>query len=220
MTEREADEVLARAEAFGIDLSLLRESLKLTPTERLRRHEQAAALVEALKNPCEARLDLLPALIPALCESGVEFVLIGGLAAAVHGATYATRDLDICYSRHLDNLEKLARVLAPFSPRLRNAIPELPFALDVATLRAGCNFTLTTSAGDLDIFGELPGLGDYPRVIEYAESRKIAGFVCRVLSLEGLILAKRTAGRPKDQAQVTELEALLALREKQRPEEP
>ena len=220
MTDREADEALARAEAFGIDLSLLRESLKLTPTERLRRHEQAVALVQALKNPGEVKLDLLPALIPALCESGVKFVLIGGLAAAVHGATYATRDLDVCYSRHLDNLEKLARALAPFSPRLRDAMPELPFALDFATLRAGCNFTLTTTAGDLDLFGELPGLGDYTRVIEYAESRKMVGFVCHVLSLEGLILAKKAAGRPKDQAQVTELEALLALRKKQPPQEP
>ena len=53
MTEREADEALARAEAFGIDLSLLRESLKLTPTERLRRHDEALAFMETVRRAGE-----------------------------------------------------------------------------------------------------------------------------------------------------------------------
>ena len=53
MTDREADEALARAEAFGIDLSLLRESLKLTPTERLRRHEEALEFMEAVRRAGE-----------------------------------------------------------------------------------------------------------------------------------------------------------------------
>lgn len=48
-TDREADEALARAEAFGVDLTSLSESLKLSPTERLRRHEEAIEFVDALR---------------------------------------------------------------------------------------------------------------------------------------------------------------------------
>ena len=41
---------LARAEQDGIDLSLLREALRLTPTERLQRHQAALEMVEALRS--------------------------------------------------------------------------------------------------------------------------------------------------------------------------
>ncbi len=159
-------------------------------------------------------------LISSLCQRGVDFIILGGVAAVAQGSAYVTRDLDICYSCDTANLEKLAQALKPFSPRLRGAPENLPFALDVNTLRSGCNFTLATTAGDLDIFGEVPGLGDYEKVKEYSQSLEIEGFACRVLTLEGLILTKKVAGRSKDQLLLPELEALLALRKKQRPEEP
>ncbi len=56
------DEVLARAESVGIDLSLLREALRLTPTERLRRHEQALALAEAFRRAGEKKNGPFPPL--------------------------------------------------------------------------------------------------------------------------------------------------------------
>lgn len=151
-------------------------------------------------------------LISALCKEGVDFVVIGGLAAVAQGSAYLTGDLDVCYSRTDTNLERLSKALEPLHVRLRGAPPDLPFVLDAKTLRAGCNFTLTTDEGDLDILGEVTGLGGYSQVSEYSELLEIEGFPCRVLSIEGLILAKKAIGRSKDLAHVAELEALLALR--------
>ena len=94
-----------------------------------------------------------------LSDEHVEFVVIGGLAVISHGHVRATIDLDICYARTPENLERLVRALRDLRPRLRGAPPELPFFWDVQTLRNGLNFTLTTTAGDIDVLGEVTGLG-------------------------------------------------------------
>lgn len=154
-------------------------------------------------------------LISALCQQNVDFVLIGGIAAVAQGSAYLTWDMDICYSRVAPNLDRLVKALQPFEPHLRGAPSSLPFVLDVPTLKAGCNFTLTTNAGNCDLLGEVAGLGDYQHVLEHAITMEIADFPCRVLSIEGLILAKKASSRPKDTALLTELEALQALRKKQ-----
>ncbi len=59
-TDREIEEALARAEAFGIDLTLLYETLKLTPTERLRRHDRAAEMAEAFRRAGEKKYGPFP----------------------------------------------------------------------------------------------------------------------------------------------------------------
>jgi hypothetical protein len=100
-------------------------------------------------------------LLTALCEAEVAFVVIGGMAAVAQGSSYVTADLDICYQRQPHNYQRLSQALRPFHPQLRGAPADLPFVLDAATLKAGLNFTLTTASGDLDLKGELTGLGDY-----------------------------------------------------------
>ncbi|MGH9722278.1 MAG: nucleotidyltransferase [Bryobacteraceae bacterium] len=143
-----------------------------------------------------------------LVRNGVDFVVVGGVAATLHGSATATFDLDICYSRTTDNLERLANALADLSPRLRGAPPGLPFLWDCETLRRGFNFTLTTGFGDIDILGDIAGVGSFDEV--KAASQTIEAFVLRlaVLSLEALIRAKRAAGRDKDLRAIPELEAL------------
>lgn len=86
------------------------------------------------------------ALLATLADGGVEFILIGGLAAAAHGSIRATRDVDVLYARSAENLARIEAALAPLSPYLRGAPPGLPFRLDAATLRAGLNFTLSTAS--------------------------------------------------------------------------
>jgi hypothetical protein len=86
-------------------------------------------------------------------------VIIGGAAAAAHGSTYPTCDLDICYDRSRDNIERLAEALKPFHPRLRGVSDELPFCFDAATITSGMNFTLTTDIGDIDLFVGVAGIG-------------------------------------------------------------
>jgi len=96
---------------------------------------------------------------PRLCDSGVEFVVIGGWAAIFHGSTHVTNDLDICFSREPENLRTLAGCLAPYHPRRRDFPDNLPFVWDAATLANGTVFTLATDLGLIDLMAEAPGIG-------------------------------------------------------------
>ena len=152
-------------------------------------------------------------LLQALVEGGVEFIVIGGIAANAHGAIRTTRDLDVVYRRTSDNLNRLERTLSPLEPYLRDAPPGLPFRFDAATLAAGLNFTLSTSLGALDLFGDVAGGGDYDALVANARPLNLFGVACPCLDLDTLIRVKRAAGRPKDFEVIAELEA---LREEQR----
>jgi predicted nucleotidyltransferase len=155
-------------------------------------------------------------LLKRLYNQRVEFVIIGGAAAVLHGSAYVTGDLDVCYSREKENLKRLATALAPFNPSLRGAPKNLPFQLDADSLKAGLNFTLTTDLGNLDILGEVTGLGAYSEALAFSEEIEIFGMRCKVLTLEGLIKTKRAVGRAKDQRLLPELEALLEIRKSQK----
>lgn len=150
----------------------------------------------------------LDELLAILTSAKIDFVIVGGVAATLHGSAYITQDLDICYSRTAENLNQLVNALAPIHPRLRGAPAGLPFLWDVGTLRNGMNFTLTTDLGDIDLLGEISGIGDYLKVASKAMAFQVGLSQYKVLSLDGLIAAKKTAGRPKDQLILPELEAL------------
>lgn len=91
------------------------------------------------------------ATLKALSDRGVNFVVIDGYAATLHGSAYLTRDLDICYERTPENIERLVSALRPYHPRLRGAPESLPFLFEVETLSNGMNFTLATDLGDIDL---------------------------------------------------------------------
>jgi hypothetical protein len=139
----------------------------------------------------------------------IECVIIGGVASTLYGCALLTNDLDVCYARNGDNLEKLATALRSVNARLRNAPPDLPFLLDAETLQRGLNFTFATEVGSLDLLGEVRGLGFYQDVLAEAITYELFGYPFPVIEVNRLILAKRTAGRPKDMIAVAELEALL-----------
>ncbi len=138
----------------------------------------------------------------------MRFVLIGGLAAAAHGSIRTTRDVDVVYDRSEANLTRLAAALEPYSPYLRGAPAGLPFRLDVATLRAGLNFTLTIPLGELDLLGEVAGGGGYSDLVPHSRELSVLGVRCLCVDLPTLIATKRAAGRPKDLEAIAELEAL------------
>jgi hypothetical protein len=152
-------------------------------------------------------------LLGALHTRHVDFVIIGAVALVLHGSARVTRDLDLCYARDDGNLKRLARALAPLGPTLRGAPPRLPFTLDSRTLKSGLNFTLTTSAGDLDLIGEVTGLGGFSVVRRLSVPMTVYGYELRVLGLDGLERAKRAAGRLKDLADLADI---LELRRRNR----
>ena len=149
------------------------------------------------------------ALLARLANAHVEFVVIGGLAVLTHGHVRATLDLDICYARSPENLERLEHALSPIHPRLRGAPAELPFFFDQRTLRNGLNFTLVTDDGELDLLGEVTGIGGYGDMALQADVVTAYDVTFKLMSLDDLIRSKAAAGRPKD---LLDLEALRALR--------
>lgn len=154
-------------------------------------------------------------LLEALVQAGVEFIVIGGVAATAHGSAHVTVDLDIVYARSDQNITRLAAALAPLKPYLRGAPPGLPFTFDAETIRRGLNFTLRTDAGDLDVMGEATGGGSYDALVDRCVVRRIFGMDIRFVDLPTLIHLKRAAGRPKDLERIAELEAIA---EEQRDE--
>lgn len=152
--------------------------------------------------------------IKALAENQVAFV-VGGMAMRGHGSTYLTQDLDICYAREKENLRRLAAALAAFNPRSRGFAHDLPFIWYEQTLQNGANFTLETSIGDIDLLAEISGVGTFSDVQNESVTISLYGYEVKVLSIEGLIKAKRAAGRVKDLNALPELEIMReALAEK------
>lgn len=156
------------------------------------------------------------ALLRALSESGVEFILVGGVAGAVHGSTRLTLDVDAVYRRTAENIERLVMALTPYHPYLRGAPPGLPFRWDAATITRGLNFTLTTDIGDLDLLGEITGGGTYDTLLPTTASIRVFGVECRCVTLDKLIEVKRAAGRPKDFEAIAELEVIREQRQDRR----
>jgi hypothetical protein len=128
-------------------------------------------------------------LVEVLRGGDVEFVLIGGLALVLHGSTRVTEDFDLCYARDGVNLQRLADALAPFRPRLRG-VPE--------------------DLGDVDLLGEVPGVGGFDEVARDATTVSVYGHALRLMSLNALERAKRCAGRAKDLIDLGEIAAIRA----------
>jgi hypothetical protein len=147
-------------------------------------------------------------LIRALVDRRVEFIIVGGVAATVHGSARLTQDIDVVYARTDENMGRLVEALAPFEPYLRGAPAGLPFEWSAATLRRGLNFTLTTTLGDIDLLGEITGGGGYSELSGHSFEVKLFGHACACLDLPWLIRTKRAAGRPRDLEAIAELEAL------------
>src|SRR6185369_13125777 len=156
---------------------------------------------------------IIEAPLRLLGEYKVDCVIVGGIAAAIHGSLILTNDLDVCYARDPANLKRLADALQSAHARLRNAPEGLPFILDAETLKRGLNFTFTTDIGDLDLLGEVRGVGHYEAVIAGSVTVELFGYSFAVMDIGKLITAKRAAGRPKDLLALPELEAIQEAQE-------
>ncbi len=97
-------------------------------------------------------------ILSVLNAAEVSFVIVGGVAATVHGSARLTSDIDIVYERSLPNIERLVEAMSALNPYLRGAPPGLPFRFDVETVRRGLNFTLSTDAGPVDVLGQITAL--------------------------------------------------------------
>lgn len=151
-------------------------------------------------------------LLQLLTAKGVDFVLVGGYAAVLHGSPRVTQDLDICYSTEEPNLRILGAMLVDLHARLYGIEEDVPFVTDERTLAQVELLTLDTDLGKLDLMTHPAGAPSYARLRSGAEIYDVGGFVVRVASVADLIAMKNAAGRPKDLADVAELETIERLR--------
>ena len=151
-------------------------------------------------------------ILAVLTSHGVDFVVIGGVAAVLHGSAIFTQDVDVCFAADETNLEALGKALIELDARLRGVDEELPFVADAATLRKVQLLTLDTSAGPLDVQVEPAGCPPYDRLRRNAERVDLGSFAVLIASVDDLISMKRAAGRAKDLIAVEELEAIARLR--------
>jgi len=198
----------------GIDRTVLRENLRKSHEERLLALDRTIAFIQRLHSPgSRPATTQFKALVTTLRENDVSFVIVGGVAATLHGATRVTYDLDIVYDRSFENLQRIVAAIAPLKPYLRAAPPGLPFRLDEETLSRGLNFALVTAKGGIDLLGELAGVGSLAVVRTHAIEADVSGVRYPFLGVEALIAAKRAAGRGKDLEAIAELETICEERE-------
>lgn len=153
------------------------------------------------------------ALFQRLAEAGVEYVVIGGWAVNAHGHRRFTGDLDICPAPDRENLARLAGLLSKLGAEQLGVgdfeVEEMPGnPKDPDSLAEGGNFRVMTELGLLDVMQWVPGIDAahaYGTLATGAVQGTVFGVPVRVCSLEDLLLMKRAAGRPQDQA---DLEAL------------
>jgi hypothetical protein len=141
---------------------------------------------------------------------GVDYVLIGGLAAVLHGSALVTNDADICPRRTPENLERLAAALRALDARLRTrGDPQgVEFACDASFLGGVNLLNLETSAGQFDIAFSPAGFDGYDALAASADAYEIDGTRVQVAALRDVIHSKETANRLKDQAALPHLYAL------------
>jgi hypothetical protein len=156
----------------------------------------------------------LNALLRKLIDGQVEFVLAGGFAANVHGASFLTRDVDVCLRFSPENLERLRKALEDLHPVHRITPQKLPLNLTPELIASLKNLYLETDLGALDCLGEVLGLGDFDAVKNQSVEIEMEGGKFLVLDIPALIRAKNAMGRPHDKLTVLQLRAILERQSK------
>ncbi len=154
-------------------------------------------------------MENLKELLRTLLENEVDFVLIGGFAAVVHGTTLVTQDLDICAAITEDEVSKLRKALKDLHPRHRmNPNAKHSFLEYPKVIKDTNNIYLETDLGILDILSQAQPAGSFNEIKNRSLAVSLYGYKCRVISIEDLIQIKKEMKRPKDLQAVEELQII------------
>jgi hypothetical protein len=151
-------------------------------------------------------------MIHVLTKHRVSFVLVGAIAAGLHGFARATSDVDITPATDRANLKRLTAALRSLNARVfTDSVPQgLPFEFDERSLSAATMWNLVTDAGRLDIVFEPAGTRGYDELFESAVKFDLDGKTIHAASIADIIRSKEAANRPQDRVDVLALRALLA----------
>jgi hypothetical protein len=152
-----------------------------------------------------------------LHEHGVDYVIVGGLAAAAQGAGRVTFDIDVVPDWSTENLGRLADALQALNAKLR--VPDSPdpvdFPLEARSLRGFDVSTWRTDSGDLDVIIGTPTavrgrFAGFDELIERAHSLEAYGLRILVADLKDIIESKEALAREPDLVALPELRRLQA----------
>jgi hypothetical protein len=152
----------------------------------------------------------LSQLIKTLIDADIDFVVVGGFAAMLHGSTLMTRDVDVCAVLSNDDVEKLRSALRDLHPTHRLTPQRLSFLTNPDPGVPVKNLYLETDVGSVDLLSSILGIGDFAAVRSESLEIELFDRRCRVISLDALIRAKEAVGRERDWLAVKELKAIRA----------
>lgn len=150
-------------------------------------------------------------IIRILGAHGVEYVLIGALAARLQGFPRLTADLDITPARSPENLVRLAAALRELKARVyTESVPEgLAFDCSARSLSRALLWNLVTDAGRIDLAFEPSGTTGFDDLARGALRFEVYGTELRAARLEDIIRSKEAAGRPQDRQDVVVMREIL-----------
>lgn len=170
-------------------------------------------------------------LLLILSEHGVDFIVIGGIAATAHGSRYMTDDVDVLFERSLENRQRLAKALHALAARLSTP-PGIPRPatqrntrwwqeqtqdalanIDAGFLSLWNSYHFETPFGPFDCMATVPGAPPYEEARQRANETPLEHCTIRIVDLDDLLAMKRATARPKDLATVTELLEIRRLLE-------
>ena len=151
----------------------------------------------------------LAQILEALLKNDVEYVLVGGMAAVLHGAPVTTQDIDIVHHRTPENVARLVAVLKSINARYRGQPEGRTLAPTEKELLASGHNNLQTDLGPIDILCELAPGQDYAELLPHTVTMESGDTVVRVVTLEKLIELKTETGRAKDRLMLPVLMKLL-----------
>jgi hypothetical protein len=150
-------------------------------------------------------------ILKRLLDFQVDFIVVGGVAATLHGTPVTTFDLDIVHRRTSKNLERLERALNDLEARYRGDPRDL--RPDRETLASSGHHLLITRMGPLDVLGVIEKGSDYEILEPQSVVIEFDPGMLRVLTLEALISLKETSGHEKDVQRLPALRKTLRERE-------
>jgi predicted nucleotidyltransferase len=156
-----------------------------------------------------SELPVLEKLADTLNRHQVKWVLIGGMAVMLYGATYLTSDCDLAYEKSQDNLQRLLAALEELGARPLRASDSGDFPLDLSILLAPF-IHLKTEAGPVDLINRLPNVESFQELYNHSLVIEVDGVQIRIASIEDLIKLKSNSGRERDALHISMLKAILA----------
>jgi hypothetical protein len=164
-----------------------------------------------VSDAAERPLDLRE-LFRVLAEHDVDYLVIGGVAAQVHGRRRTTKDLDVTPAPETENFERLAAALVALDAHPTELGRSAPSPTAEQLRLAPIVPPLTTRHGELHILNDVPGATDYIGMRSRALKTDLDGIAMLIVCVDDLIRMKRTVGRPSD---IEDVEALTTVAQRE-----